>query len=323
MRRIGFAVILTLGLTLALLNVEAQGAGKTATIGVLATDALPPIDSLRQGLRDLGYVEGENIRFEYRYAEGRFERFAKLATELVSLKVDVIVTWGTAAAIAAKRATKTIPIVMGAIGDPVGAKVVSSLAHPEGNITGLSAVTAELEEKRLELLKEIVPRISRVGLIGNPTNSYTVFALQHARLAAQRLNVSLSVQEAHDPATLDNVLDKLTKERVDALAVLGDQFFVSQRRRIAQFALDNRLPSSYTFREHVEVGGLLSYAPDYRDLFRRAGIYVDKILKGAKPADLPVEQPTKFEFVINMKTAKALGLTIPQSVVVRANEIIQ
>ena len=323
MRLIGLAVVLTLSLTLAPLAAEGQGARRMVTIGVLAPDASPLLDSLRQGLRDLGYIEGENIRFEHRYAEGRFERFAKLATELVSVKVDVIVTWGTAAALAAKRATKTIPIVMGAIGDPVGAKVVSSLAHPDGNITGLSAVTAELEEKRLELLKEIVPRISRIGLLGNPTNSYTAFALHHARLAAQRLNVSLSVGEARDAATLDDVLDKLAREHVDALAVVGDLFFVSQRRRIAQFALDHRLPSSYTYREHVEVGGLLAYAPDYRDLFRRSAIYVDKILKGAKPAELPIEQPTKFEFVINLKTAKALGLTIPQSVVVRANEILQ
>jgi putative ABC transport system substrate-binding protein len=290
---------------------------------VLATEAWPPIDSLRQGLRDLGYVEGQNIRFEYRYAEGRNERFAKLATDLVSLKVDVIVTWGTNAALAAKGATKAIPIVMGAIGDPVGAGVVSNLARPGGNITGLSALSAELEEKRLELLKEIAPGVSHVGVLLNLTNPYMPIAVRHARLAAQRFNVSLRVEEFRDAATLDSALDKLARAHVGALLVPADPFLVGQRRRIAQFALDNRLPSIYTFREHVEAaGGLPGYAPDYGDLFRRSATYIDKILKGAKPGDLPVEQPTKFELVINLKTAKALGLTIPPSLLQRADQVI-
>jgi putative ABC transport system substrate-binding protein len=305
------------------LGAGAQQAGKVVTVGILAIEPWPPIDSLRQGLSDLGYVEGQNIRFEYRYAEGRNERFAKLATDLVSLNVDVIVTWGTNAVLAAKGATKTIPIVMGAIGDPIAVGVVSNLARPGGNITGLSAITSELEGKRLELLREIAPGASRIGVLLNPANPFTAIALQHARLAAPKFKVSLNIQEARDAATLDGALEKLTRVHVDALVVVADPFFVTQRRRIAQFALANRLPSAFTFRQHVEAGGLLGYSPDYGDMFRRAATYVDKILKGAKPGDLPVEQPTKFELVINLKTAKALGLTIPPSVLLRADQVIE
>ena len=323
MWRIGLAVVLALlsqGLALA---AEAQLAGKVVTIGILALDAFPPIDSFRQRLRELGYVEDKNVRFEYRYAEGRNQRFRELAEDLVALKVDIILTWGTEAALQAKRATRTIPIVMGAIGDPLAQGLVSSLARPGGNVTGLTSLSGELEGKRLELLKEVIPNLPLVAVLVNPTNRYTGPALQHARLAAETLKIMLRVHETHDAMTLDNELDSLSRERPRALLVLADQFLQNQRRRIAQFALKNGLPSAYTYREHVEVGGLMSYAPSYHDLFRRAATYVDKILKGAKPADLPIEQPTKFELVINMKTAKALGLTIPQSLLVRADEIIQ
>ena len=323
MRRIGLAVVLVFSLVAAPLAAEAQPAGKVVTIGILAIEAFPPIDSFRQRLRDLGYIEDKNIRFEYRYAEGRNQRFRELAEDLVALKVNVIVTWGTEAALEARRATRTIPIVMGAFGDPVAQGIVSSLAHPGGNVTGLTSLAAELEGKRLELLKEVVPQLSRVAVLVNPTNRYTGPALQRARLAAEMLKESISVYEAHDTTTLDTGLDSMTREHPQALLVFADQFLENQRRRIAQFTLKSRLPSVYTYREHVEVGGLMSYAPSYHDLFRRAADYVDKILKGAKPADLPIEQPTKFELVINLKTAKALGLTIPQTLLQRADQLIE
>ena len=322
MRRIGLAVVFALSLLVPVV-IESQPAGKVATIGILAIEAFPPIDSFRQRLRELGYVEDKNIRFEYRYAEGRNQRFRELAEDLVALKVDVLLTWGTEAALEAKRATKTIPVVMGAIGDPVGQGVVSSLAHPGGNVTGLTSLATELERKRLEILKEIIPNLSLVAVLSNPTNRYMSTALHNTRQAAETLKIMLKVHETHDAASLDNELDRISRERSRALLVLADTFLEQQPRRIAQFALKAGLPSAYTFREHVEVGGLVSYAPSYHDLFRRAAIYVDKILKGAKPGDLPIEQPTKFELVINLKTAKALGLTVPQSLLVRADEIIQ
>ena len=300
-----------------------QPAGKVATIGILAIEAFPPIDAFRQRLQELGYVEDKTVHYEYRYAEGRNQRFRELAEDLVALKVNVILTWGTEAALEAKRATKTIPIVMGAIGDPVGQGVVPSLAHPGGNVTGLTSLAVELEAKRLEILKEIVPNVSLVAVLTNPTNRYTGPALQQARLAADRLKLVLKVHETSDATSLDNELDNVSRERSRALLVLADNFLEQQRRRIAQFALKTRLPSVYAYREHVEVGGLASYAPSYRDLFRRAATYVDKILKGAKPGDLPIEQPTKFELVINAKTAKALGLDIPSPLLRRADEIIQ
>jgi putative ABC transport system substrate-binding protein len=301
----------------------AQQARNVVTIGILAIEAWPPIDSFRQGLRDLGYVEGKDVRFEHRYAEGRNQRFRELAEDLVTQKVDLILTWGTEAALEAKRATRTIPIVMGAIGDPIAPGVVSNLARPGGNITGLSALAGELEGKRLELLKEIVPNLSLVAAITNPTNRYSERALQHARIAAETMKVSLKAHEAHDATTLDRALDSLTRERPQALLVIADPFLVSQRRRLAQFALKIGLPSAYTYREHVEAGGLIAYTPNYHDLFRRAAGYVDKILKGAKPGDLPIEQPTKFELVINHKSAKTLGLTLPPALLLRADQVIE
>jgi len=273
------------------LAAEAQQAAKVATIGILAIEAFSPIDSFRQTLRELGYVEDRSIRYEYRYAEGRNQRFRELAEDLVALKVNVILTWGTEAALEAKRATKTIPIVMGAMGDPVGQGVVASLAHPGGNVTGITSLATELERKRLEILKEIVPNLSLVAVLSNPTNRYMATALHHTRLAAEALKIVLNVHEAHDAASLDDELDRVSRERSRALLVLADTFLEQQRRRIAQFALKARLPSAYTYREHVEVGGLVSYAPSYHDLFRRAAVYVDKILKGAKPGDLPSSSP--------------------------------
>jgi putative ABC transport system substrate-binding protein len=297
--------------------------GKIVTIGILAMEPLPPIDTFREALSDLGYVEGKNVRFEQRYARGRNERFPELANDLVGLKVDVILTWGIEAALAAKQATTTIPIVMGAVGDPVGSGIVTSLAHPAGNVTGFSSLSVELEAKRLELLKEMVPRLSQVAVLFTPMNRYMPLALESARRGAETLHASLTLYEVRDSATLDATFVKLTQDRPDAFLVLGDTFLVSQRDRIAQFAIENKLPSAYTFREHVEAGGLIAYSPNYHDLFRRAATYADKILKGTKPGELPIEQPTKFDLVINLKTAKALGLTVPLTLQATANEVIE
>ena len=300
-----------------------QAVGKIVTIGVLAIEPWPPIDTFRQALNNLGYIEGKNIRFEYRYAEGYNERLPELANDLADLNVDVIVTWGTDAVLAAKQATTTIPIVMGTIGDPLGSGIVTNLARPGGNVTGSSSRAAELESKRLELLKEAVPGLSRAAILFNPTNHYMPLALQSARKGAQMLHVSLAIYEVRDTTTLDAAFVTLTKDRPDAFMVPADTFLVSQRSRIAQFAIENKLPSVYTYRQHVEAGGLIAYTPNYHDLFRRAASYVDKILKGAKPGELPIAQPTKFELVINLTTAKALGLVIPRVLLASADQLIE
>src|SRR5262245_4044340 len=293
------------------LAARAQQPGKMVSVGILALADLPPIDTFRQTLNDLGYVEGKNVRFEHRYAKGRNERLPELANELVGLKVDVILTWGIEAALAAKQATTTIPIVMGAVGDPVGSGIVTSLARPAANITGFSSLSVELEAKRLELLKEAVPGLSRVAVRVTPLNRYMPLAVESARRGAEMVRASLILYEVRDITTLEAMFAKLRKDRPDALLVLGDPFLVSQRSRIAEFAIENKMPSAYTFREHVDAGGLLAYSPNYHDLFRRAATYADKILKGTKPGELPIEQPTKFDLVINLKTAKAIGLTVP------------
>jgi putative ABC transport system substrate-binding protein len=305
------------------LTASAQQQGKIATIGILAIEPWSPIDTFRRALNDLGYIEGKNVRFEYRYAKGRNERFPELANELVGLNVDAILTWGTDAVLAAKQATATIPIVMGTIGDPLGIGIVTNLAHPGGNITGSSSRAAELEAKRLQLLKEVVPGLSRVAILFNPTNHYMPLALQNARKGAQKLHLSLALYEVYDITTLNIAFVQLTKNRSDGLLVPGDTFLVSQRGPIAQFAIENKLPSVYSLREHVEAGGLIAYTPNYDDLFRRAARYMDKILKGIKPGELPIEQPTKFHLVINPNTARALGLTVPPTLLARADEVIE
>ena len=305
------------------LNASAQQQGKIATIGVLAIEPWSPIDTFRQALYDLGYIEGKNVRFEYRYAKGNNERLPELAKDLVSLNVDVILTWGTDAVLAAKQTTTTIPIVMGVIGDPLGIGIVTSLAHPGGNITGCSLDSAELEAKRLQLLKELIPGLSRVAILFNPTNHYMPLALESARKGAQVLDLSLAVYEVHDTTTLNAAFAALTKDRPDAFLVPADTFLASERSRIAQFALENKLPSVYTFREYIEAGGLLAYTPNYKDLFRRAASYVDKILKGAQPGELPIQQPRGFHLFINLKTARALGLTVPRRLIAGADEVIE
>ena len=327
MERRTFIGVIAGGLLAAPLAAQGQQAAKVPRIGFLgnSTAALEAnlVGPFREGLRDLGYVEGQNILIEYRWAEGKYERFPALIAELIALKVDVIVTAGTPAALAVKKATTSIPLVMAAVGDPIGVGLVASLARPGGNVTGLSAIAPELEGKRLELLREVVPKLSHIAVLWNPDNPFQPGSLKETRAAAQVLGIKvqlLGVRTAEDfPAAFAAIL----KERPDALLVLADRIFLHNRARIVDFEAKRRLPGMYPYRELVEAGGLMSFGPSYADMHRRAATYVDKILKGAKPADLPVEQPTKFDLVINLKTAKALGLTIPPSLLGRADEAIQ
>jgi putative ABC transport system substrate-binding protein len=260
------------------------------------------IEAFRQGLRELGYVEGQNIAVEYRWAEGRSDRFPDLAADLVRAKVSLIFAWGTTAVTAAKRATGTIPIVFVGVGDPVGTGVVASLARPGGNITGLTNISAELSSKHLELLKEIVPGLTRAAVLRNPINPASTSQLRETQSAAQALGVQLQVVEVRDPKEFESAFSAMTRERARALIVLADPVFLSHRTQISDLAAKSRLPAVFNVGQYVEVGGLMAYGPSLVDSFRRATIYVDKILKGTKPADLPVEQPTKFELVINLKT---------------------
>ena len=327
MRRIRLAVVVAVILLLAPLAIEAQQAG-VPRVGYLGNSSpsleVDLLDAFRQGLREFGYTEGQNIIIEYRWAEGKYDRFPDLLADLVRLKVDAIVTAGTPGALAAKRATKTIPIVMAVAGDAVGTELVDSLAHPGGNVTGSTTIVQELEGKRLELLKEVVPRLSRVAFLSNPTNPLSPIILKQTQLAAPALRLRLEpIVEVKEVSELERAFATISKVRPDALIMVADRFLLAERTRIVEFAEKRRLPTMYPYSEMVKDGGLMSYSPSYPDLFRRAATYVDKILKGAKPADLPVEQPTKFELVINMKTAKALGLTIPQSVLLRADQVLQ
>ena len=327
MNRRAFLRIVPFALLAAPLAVKAQQVGKVYRIGFLgnSTAALEAnlVGPFREGLRELGYVEGRNVQIEYRWAEGKYERFPELVAELLALKVDVLVTAGTPAALAIKRATTTIPLVMVAVGDPVGTGLVASLARPGGSMTGLTSIAPDLEGKRLELLRAAVPKLSRVSVIWNPANPFHVTAEKEARSAAQVLQMKVHSVGVRTAQELDPAFVAIVKERPGAFIVLADRIFLHNRGRIVDFAVRNRLPAVYAYRELVEAGGLMSFGPNYADMHRRAATFVDKILKGAKPADLPVEQPTKFELLINLKTAKALGLTIPPSVLLRAEEIIQ
>ena len=317
---------LALGLLLAPLAAAAQPLPKVARIGLLlpGTAPDPGVEAFRQGLRDLGWVEGQNIAIEYRWAEGKFERLPGLAAALIRLKVDVIVANATPATSAAKNATGTIPVVFAFVADPVASGFVASLARPGGNITGLASIATEVIGKQLELLKEALPKVSRVAVLRNPDNQSHPLMLRQAESAARVLRVQLQILEARSPDEFDTAFAAMTRQRAGGLLVLADSgmFFV-QRTRIADLAAKNRLPAVYGHLEHAEAGGLMAYGTNRADLFRRAAYFVDKILKGAKPDDLPVEQPTKFELVINLKTAKALGLTIPKSVLVRADKLIE
>ncbi len=305
----------------------AQPVGAVHRIGFLgnSTAALEAnlVGPFREGLRELGYVEGQSIAIEYRWAEGKYERFPALIAELLAKKVELIVTAGAPASLAVKKATTSVPLIMVAVGDPVNTGLVASLAKPGGNITGLTSTAEELEGKRLELLREVIPKLSHVAVFWNPENPALLASLKEMRAAAEVLGIKLQVFEVRTSGELEETLKAIVRTRPGALRVMGDRVFLHNRQRIMDFATKQRLPTVPVHPELVEAGGLMSYGASYPGMHRRAAYFVDRILKGAKPADLPVEQPTKFELVINLKTAKALGLTIPPSVLLRADEIIQ
>ncbi len=306
---------------------EAQQAAKVPRIGFLSplspTDNPDLLEAFRQGMRELGYAEGQTIAIEYRFAEGRPERLPALAAELVRLKVDVIVTTGPPAPEAAKQATGTIPIVFAVVGDPVAERLIANLARPGGNITGLASITPEVVGKQLELLKEVASKVSPVAVLQNPSNQIHPFVLREAEGAARALGMQLQILKAGSPAEIEAAFAAMRSQRAGGVLVLRDALFLAQRTQIVALAAKSHLPAVYGHREEAEAGGLMAYGASVPFMYRRAATYVDKILKGAKPGDLPVEQPTKFELVINLKTAKALGLTIQQSLLQRADEVIE
>ena len=316
------AMLLALGFP-----VEAQKPAKIPRIGLLSpvspSAAAPWHQAFRQGLRDHGWVEGKNISIEYRYAEGKSDRIPDLAADLVRLKVDIIVATTSTETLAAKNATRAIPIVMASAADPIALGIVDSLARPGGNITGLTQLAPELGGKRLELLKEVVPKLSRVAVLWNPEGQASKLGWKESQLPAQELGVQLHSLEVRSSNEFDKAFEDAARAHAGALAVMPNPLFVTNQKRLADLAVKGRLPSVFHVSEFVDAGGLMSYGPDRSNMFRRAATYVDKILKGTKPADLPVEQPTKFEFVINLKTAKQIGLTIPPNVLVRADKVIK
>ena len=317
------ALVITFDLTLAI----AQQPGKIARVGLLA-GTIPAavaarVEAFRQGLRELGYVEGKNIAVDYRYAEGEAQRERELATELVRRKLDVIVAAGPSITRTLKNATNAIPIVMAQDSDPVASGFVTSLARPGGNITGLSSLSPELSGKRLELLKEIVSNLSRVTAIGDSREPNNAQLRKELDRAAAALKVTLQYIDVRSLNDIETAFRAASKERADGVVLLGSVVFNVHRKEIVELAIKHRLPATYTRPEFVEFGGLMTYGPNINDLFRRAATYVDKILKGANPADLPVEQPTKFEFIVNLKAAKQIGLTIPPNVLVRADRVIK
>ena len=328
MERRAFIVATVSSLLAAPVAAEAQSGGKPTRIGLLDIIAPSPSresqwDAFRQRLRELGYREGEQVAFDFRSAHGRPDNLPGLADELTRLRVDVIVAASTPAAVAAKSATTTIPIVMTNTGDPVGTGLVASLAHPGGNLTGLTTLSAELSAKRLELLREIVPAASRVGVLWDDTNPAFASAVRDTQAAAPSFGLQVFVFTARRPDEIDHAFAAMGKQRIRALIVVPGPVFLPERRRLVEAAARHRVPAAYAQREYVDAGGLMAYGANLSDLFARAASLVAKILKGAKPADLPIEQPTKFELVINLKTAKALGLTIPPSLLQRADQVIE
>jgi putative ABC transport system substrate-binding protein len=306
---------------------RAQPQARVRRIGFLgnSTPALEAnlIGPFREGLRDIGYVEGKNIVIEWRWAEGKYERFPALIAKLIAANVELIVTAGTPASLAVQKATTSIPLVMIAVGDPVGTGLIESLAHPGGNITGLTSIASDLEGKRLELLREVIPKVSHVAVLWNPASPFQVVSEKELQVAAHALRIrvlSLGVRAAEE---LDKAFAAILKDRPGALLVLADRLFLHNRARIMDFAIQNRLPGVHAYVELVETGGLMSYGPSYSGMHRRAAYFVDRILKGTKPSDLPVERPAKFELVVNLKTAKQIGLTIPPNVLARADRVIR
>jgi putative ABC transport system substrate-binding protein len=308
------------------LAAQAQPAGKVSRIGFLfygAPGPSPELEAFRQGLRDLGYIEGQNISLEYRFANGRVGRLPELAAELVRLDLDVVVTPGTPASLAAKKATSTIPIVFAGVADAVGTGLVASLARPGGNVTGLTSISAALGGKRLELLKVVAPKASRVAVLYNPADPSNVLVLKELQESSRALGLTLHPLAVRGPGEFEGAFAAMTREHAQALFVAAGVLTTEHRKPLVGLAAKSRIPAMWGERQFVEAGGLMSYAVNFYDEIRRAATYVNKILKGTKPADLPVEQPTTFELVINLKTAKALGLTIPPSLLGRADEVIQ
>ena len=328
MDRRKFNAFVVFGLSATPLSADAQQSAKIYRIGYLSSGSSSVgnanTETFRQGMRELGWTEGKNIVIDFGFADGRLDRLPDLAAGLVQHKVDIIVASPATAAVAARNATMTIPIVMVSVGDPVELRLVASLARPGGNVTGLAySVGPELFGKQLQLLKEIAPKVRRVAILSNPANPSHPFAVEQAKLAARSLGVELLLLEARSPDEFEGAFAAMAKERVGALLVVPDSVFNLNQTRIIDLAARGRLPSAFGFRGNVEAGGLVYFGPNLPDQYRRAATFVDKIFKGAKPADLPVEQPTKFELVINLKTARALGLTIPQSVILRADQVIE
>jgi putative tryptophan/tyrosine transport system substrate-binding protein len=323
MKRATARSILVTGMLLAVaVSAEAQQPKNIPRIGILADVPAPQHSALQQGLRDLGYIEGENILIERRYAKGERERLPGLAAELVSLKVDLIVSLGPATPFAAKS-VKSIPVVMAYSGDPVDAGIVASLARPGGNVTGMSFFAAVLAGKRLELLKETIPKISRVAVLANPGHAGEQLELKETQAAARAFNVALQYLTVRAPDDFNEAFRLMAKERAEGIIAFPDALTMAHRKEIAEWSAKNRMPGMSGWSEFVEAGGLMSYGPNLFESFRRVATYVDKILKGTKPEDLPVEQPTKFELVINLKTAKQIGLTIPPNVLARADRVIR
>lgn len=319
-------LIAAAGLIAAPLGANAQHVAKLRRIGMLvpvrAADASGNVAAFTQGLRQLGYIEGQHVAIEPRYSDGQDDRFGELAAELVRLKVDVIVTWGTPSARAAKRATRSIPIVMAAAVDPVGTGLIASLAQPGGNVTGLTSGAAELSRKTVELLKEVFPEVVRIGVLWNPSNPIQPVMFRETQVAAEKLKMRLQSFGASDAGDLDGTLATIRKERPEALIVLQDLMLQAHRSRILDFVATMRLPAVYERQAWVDSGGLMSYGVSFTGNFRRAATFVDRIFKGARAADLPVEDPTAFELIVNLRSAKALGITIPQSVLLRADKVV-
>ena len=325
-RKIGICLLVTILLTIVSFA-EAQQSKKNSRVGFMgnSTAALEAnlVGPFREGLRELGYVEGRNIAIEYRWAEGKYERFPALIDELIALKPDVIVTAGTPATQAYQRAKTSIPLVMIAVGDPVGTGIVASLNRPGGNITGLTSISPELEGKRIELLREVIPKLSHIAVMWNPKNAYHVIENKEVESVAAALKMKVLYLGVETEGQLDNAFAQILKDHPAALLVLADRVFLHNRARIMDFAIQHRLPGIYAYLELVEAGGLMSYGPSYAEMHRRAAYYVDKILKGANPAELPVERPAKFELVINLKAAKQSGVAIPPNVLARADKVIK
>jgi putative ABC transport system substrate-binding protein len=328
MDRRGFVLVVavTLLLLAAPLAAEAQPAGKAPRVGFLfygSAGPSPEVEAFRQGLRELGYIEGQNISIEYRFARGRVERLPELAAELVRLRPDVIVTPGTPGSMAAKQATSTIPVVFAGVADAVGAGLVANFARPGGNVTGLTSISAQLGGKRLELLKAVAPKASRVAVLYNPGDRSNVLVLKELQEAAPALGLILQPLEVRGPGEFKGAFVAMSRERAHALVGAAGVLTTEHRKAVVDLAARSRIPAMWGERQFVEAGGLMSYAVNFYDQIRLAATYVDKILKGAKPAELPVEQPTTYELAINLKTAKALGLTIPSSVLLRADRVIE